>query len=84
MTFVSTLRELWKHKVLVTLAVIIALAAAVVAVYQVSVSPPSLAKRGTVEAHGSSEILIDSARSPIAGSKRDIGGLISGPVSSPG
>lgn len=76
MTFVSTLRELWKRKVLVTLAVIIALAAAVSAVYQVSVSPPSLGKRGTVEAHGSSEILIDSARSPIAGSKRDISGLI--------
>jgi hypothetical protein len=76
-TFVSTLRELWKRKVLVTLAVIIALAAAVLAVYQVSVSPPSMSKRGTVEARGSSEILIDSARSPIAGSKRDISGLIS-------
>jgi uncharacterized protein YneF (UPF0154 family) len=76
-TFVSTLRELWKHKVLVILAVIIALAAAVLAVYQVSVSPPSVSKNGTVEARGSSEILIDSARSPIAGSKRDISGLIS-------
>jgi hypothetical protein len=74
-TFVSALRELWKHKVLMTLAVIIALAASILAVYQVNGT--SLSKRGSEEAHGSSEILIDSARSPIAGSKRDIGGLIS-------
>jgi hypothetical protein len=76
-TFISVLRELWKRKILVAIAVVIALAASILAVYQVTLSPPSVAKRGTVEAHGSSEILIDSARSPIAGSKRDISGLIS-------
>jgi hypothetical protein len=74
-TFVSALRELWKRKVLMTISVVIALALAILAVYQVSGT--SISKRGSVEAHGSSEILIDSARSPIAGSKRDIGGLIS-------
>ena len=75
MTFVSALRELWKRKVLMTIAVVIALAFAVLAAYQVSGS--GISKRGSTEAHGSSEILIDSARSPIAGSKRDISGLIS-------
>jgi hypothetical protein len=74
-TFVSALRELWKRKVLVTIAVVIALALAILAVYQVSGS--GISKKGSVEAHGSSEVLIDSARSPIAGSKRDISGLIS-------
>jgi hypothetical protein len=74
-TFVSALRELWKRKVLVTIVMVIALAAAILTVYQVSGS--GISKKGSVEAHGSSEILIDSARSPIAGSKRDISGLIS-------
>jgi hypothetical protein len=74
-TFISALRELWKRKVLVTIAVIIALGASVLAVYQVNGA--SVSKRGSAEAHGTTEILIDSARSPIAGSKRDIGGLIS-------
>jgi hypothetical protein len=74
-TFVSALRELWKRKVLVAISVVIALSFAILAVYQVSGS--GISKKGTTEAHGSSEILIDSARSPIAGSKRDISGLIS-------
>jgi hypothetical protein len=75
-TFISALKELWRHKLLVALALVIALAAAVVAVYHVSPSGPTLTKRSTSEAHGESEILVDSARSPIAGSKRDITGLI--------
>jgi hypothetical protein len=75
-TFVSALRELWKHKLLVGLSVAVAMAAAIFVSYHVSVSPPSLSKRSSVEARGSTEILVDSARSPIAGSKRDIGGLI--------
>ena len=75
MTFVSALRELWKRKVLVAIAVVIALALSILAVYQVGGG--GIAKKGSVEAHGSTQILIDSARSPIAGSKRDISGLIS-------
>jgi capsular polysaccharide biosynthesis protein len=74
-TFVSALRELWKRKVLVAISVVIALAFAILAVYQVGGS--GISKKGTTEAHGSTQILIDSARSPIAGSKRDISGLIS-------
>ena len=76
MTFVSVLRELWKHKLLVATSFVVAMAVAIFGVYSVSFSPPSVAKKSNVEAHGSTEILVDSARSPIAGSKRDIGGLI--------
>jgi hypothetical protein len=75
-TFISALKELWTRKLLVALTVVIALAAALVTVYQVSPSGPSLTKRSSSEARGASEILVDSARSPIAGSKRDISGLI--------
>jgi hypothetical protein len=73
-TFISALKELWKHRVLVALAILVAAAAAIGSVYHVS--PSGLSKRSTTEARGSSEILVDSARSPIAGSKRDITGLI--------
>jgi hypothetical protein len=75
-TFISALKELWSRKLLVALAAVIALAAGIVAVYHVSPSGPSLAKRSTSEARGASEILVDSARSPLAGSKRDITGLV--------
>jgi hypothetical protein len=74
-TFISILKELWKRKLLVVLAVVIAIAAAVIAVYQVSLNPPGLSKRSTPAATGSSEVLIDSARSPIAGSKRNVEAL---------
>lgn len=76
MTFISVLKELWKRRLLIVLAIVIAAAAAVVAVYQVSLNPPSLGKRSTPEAQGSSEILVDSARSPLAGSKRDVTPLV--------
>jgi hypothetical protein len=75
-TFISALKELWSRKLLVALVLVIAVAAAVVAVYHVSPSGPTLTKRSSSEARGESEILVDSARSPIAGSKRDITGLI--------
>lgn len=76
MTFISALKELWKRRLLLAIAVAIATAAAIVAVYQISLSPPSLSKRSSLEAHGSSEILVDSARSPIAGSRRHLEGLV--------
>ncbi|HVX33815.1 MAG TPA: hypothetical protein VHA80_11805 [Solirubrobacterales bacterium] len=73
MTFISILKELWKRRLLVALAIVIAAAAAVLPVYQVSGS--GLTKRSTPSAKGSSEVLIDSARSPIAGSKRNVEAL---------
>jgi hypothetical protein len=73
-TFISALKELWKRRLLVVIVTLLAAAAAIVAVYHVS--PSGLSKRSTTDARGSSEVLVDSARSPIAGSKRDISGLI--------
>ncbi|HEY2479049.1 MAG TPA: hypothetical protein VGI17_09995 [Solirubrobacterales bacterium] len=75
MTVISVLKELWKRRLLVALAIVVAAVAAVVAVYQVSLNPPGLSKHSTPSAQGSSEVLIDSARSPIAGSKRNVEGL---------
>ncbi|HEY0277466.1 MAG TPA: hypothetical protein VGC32_04275 [Solirubrobacterales bacterium] len=76
MTFISALKELWSRKLLVALSLVLALAASLVAMYHVDPSGPTLTKRESREARGGSEVLVDSARSPIAGSKRDITGLI--------
>jgi capsular polysaccharide biosynthesis protein len=72
-TFISILKELWKRKLLVALVIVVAAAAAVLAVYKVS--PSGISKRSTPAAKGASEVLIDSARSPIAGSKRNVEAL---------
>jgi hypothetical protein len=69
------LKELWERRLLVTLAVLAAAAISIVAVFQVSLSPPSIAKRDHVNSQGSIEILVDSARSPIADAQRDLTGL---------
>jgi hypothetical protein len=75
-TFISALKELWSRRVLVVLAVVIAAVAAILSVYQVSLSSLSLSKDPTSQANSSTEILVDSAHSPIAGSKRDLEGLV--------
>src|ERR1700761_1152955 len=75
-TFISALKELWSRRVLVVLAVVIAAVAAILSVSQVSLSPLSLSKDPTSQANSSTEILVDSAHSPIAGSKRDLEGLV--------
>src|ERR1700755_1031592 len=67
--FISMLKDLWKRRLLVALAGIVAVAAGVFALNQVN-SPSN------PEARGSREVLVDSAPPPIAGSKRDITGLI--------
>lgn len=72
MNFIRILKELWRRRLLVALAAFVALAGAVLAVYNVSVSPPGLSKRGHAEAHGSVEILVDSAKSPIADVAREL------------
>jgi hypothetical protein len=70
--FIYFLRELWHRRLAVLLAGIGAAAIAVLVVYSVSVSPPGLSKRDHVEARGSIEILIDSAKSPIADVGRNL------------
>lgn len=72
-TFISILKELWKRKLLVAVVIAVAVVAAVLAVYKVS--PSGISKRSTPAVSGSSEVLIDSARSPIAGSKRNVEAL---------
>jgi hypothetical protein len=75
LNLILILKELWRRKVLVALSVFLAAAVSVLAVYQVSVSPPSISQRAQVSAQGSIEILVDSARSPIADARRDLEGL---------
>jgi hypothetical protein len=70
--FILILRELWQRRLAVALVGAGAALIAVLAVYSVSFSPPSLGKRDHAEAHGSIEILVDSAKSPIADVGRDL------------
>ena len=65
-TSITILRELWRRKLLVALAV---LASAAVSVLFIRSQHPQ------VEAEGSIQVLVDSAKSPIADANRDLGGL---------
>jgi hypothetical protein len=69
------LKELWCRRAIVALSIFVAAAISILAVFQVSVFPPSISKRAQVEAHGSIEILVDASDSPIADSRRDLTGL---------
>lgn len=75
MNLISHLKELWHRRVLVGLSIAFSAAIAILLVFQVSLSPPSISKRNHVDAKGSIEILIDSSRSPLADSRRDLSGL---------
>ena len=75
MTLILILKELWRRKLLVVLAFFVAAALAIVAVFNVSPSPPFVSKRTESYAQGSIEILVDSARSPIADAQKDLTGL---------
>jgi hypothetical protein len=70
--FIYFLKELWQRRLAVVLAAVGAAIVSVLVVFSVSLSPPSLGKRDHVEAHGSIEILIDSAKSPIADVGRNL------------
>lgn len=72
MNFILALKELWQRRLLVAAAAAAAAIVAALAVYDVGLAPPSLAKRDHVEASGSIEILVDSAKSPIADVGRDL------------
>ena len=77
MNLILILKDLWHRKLLVAVAAFAAAAVAIVAVFNVSPSPPFIEKRTERYAQGSIEILVDSARSPIADAQRDITGLTS-------
>jgi hypothetical protein len=71
-TLILALKELWRRRLLVAAAAVASALVAALVVYDVSLAPPSLSKRGHVEATGSIEILVDSAKSPIADVGRDL------------
>jgi hypothetical protein len=75
LNLILILKELWHRRLLVAIAILVAAAVSLVAVYQVSLSPPAISQRADVKARGSIEILVDSARSPIADARRDLSGL---------
>lgn len=72
---ILNLKELWRRRMLVAASVLAAFAITVLAIYQVSLLPPSIAKRADVDAQGSIDVLVDSASSPIADARRDLTGL---------
>ncbi len=65
-TSISILRELWRRKFLVVLAVLVSAAVAVLFIKS---------QHPKVEAEGSIQVLVDSAKSPIADAHRDLSGL---------
>jgi capsular polysaccharide biosynthesis protein len=75
MDIALTLGTLWRRKILVALAAIIAIAVAVVNTYAVSLSPPSLDNKNIEYATASTQLLIDSPRSALADTRVDIAPL---------
>jgi hypothetical protein len=65
MAFVDTIRQLWQRKLLVSLVLVIAVFAAILTAYRVSVSPPGLHKRTLQVSAASSQILVDSHKSTL-------------------
>lgn len=65
MAFVDTIRQLWQRKGLVAIVFVIAVFAAILTAYQVSISPPGLHKRTLEVSAASSQILVDSPKSTL-------------------
>ncbi len=72
MNFILLLKELWQRRLAVVFVALGSAAIAVLVVYSVSISPPSIGKRDHAEGNGEIEILVDSARSPIADVGRNL------------
>jgi len=66
MEFARTLRTLWTRRRLVVLGLVIATIATMLAVYNVSLFPPSLKSRSKVFATASTQILVDTPESAFA------------------
>jgi hypothetical protein len=65
MAFVDTIRQLWQRKGLVAIVLVLAVFAAILTAYQVSISPPGLHKRTLQVSVASSQILVDSPKSTL-------------------
>jgi uncharacterized protein involved in exopolysaccharide biosynthesis len=72
MEFARTLKTLWRRRGLVAVGVLIAAIAAVLSVYQVGLSPPSLTSRANVFATASTQVLVDTPDSAFADLSNDI------------
>jgi hypothetical protein len=72
MELARTLRILWGRRRLVALGAVIALIAAILSVYRVSLMPPSLESRTNVFATASSQILVDTPDSAVADLSNEI------------
>ena len=72
MELARTLKTLWQRRGLVALGAVIALIAAIVSVYQVGLSPPSLTSRTNVFSTASTQILVDTPDSAFADLADDI------------
>lgn len=75
MNLIPILKELWQRKRFVAVAVAAAVLLSALAVFQVSPQSPYVSKRSEPQGQGTVEILVDSARSPIADARRDLTGL---------
>jgi hypothetical protein len=75
LNLILILKELWHRKLLVVIAMLAAAALSILAVFQVTTTPPFVSKRTESYAQGTIAILVDSARSPIADAQRDLTGL---------
>jgi hypothetical protein len=72
MELVRTLKILWRRRRLVALGALIAVAAAILSVYQVGLVPPSLTSRTNVFATASTQILVDTPDSAFANLADDV------------
>jgi hypothetical protein len=72
MDFGRTLRILWNRRRLVAVGVLVALIAAVLSVYRVSLFPPSVTNRTNVFATASTQVLIDTPSSAFADLASDL------------
>ncbi len=76
MDLIQALKDLWHRRWLVIASGLLAMMAAVLVLYSVSLLPPGVSKRVDVRAQGSASILVDSSRSPIADTRKALGPLI--------
>lgn len=75
MNLISILKELWRQRRLVAASALAAATLSVLLVFDVSPLPPSISEQAQLSGEGSIEILVDSARSPIANAQRELTGL---------
>jgi hypothetical protein len=72
MEYARTLNTLWQRRRLVVLGVVLALLAALLSVYRISLAPPSFQSRTNVFAAASTQILVDTPGSAFADLKSNI------------